>query len=80
MAEADIGIYIATAGALAIRTAIQFGERAYRISKTKREQVRRDYGVWNTNHLVKREKNRKKSTPNLILLLNSYDFIWFGLN
>lgn len=35
MSEADIGIYIATAGALAIVTAIQFGERAYRYRRLR---------------------------------------------
>ena len=35
MAEADIAIYIATAAALGICTAIQFGERAIRYRRLK---------------------------------------------
>lgn len=35
MAEAGIDIYIATAGALAIVTAIQFAERSYRYRRLK---------------------------------------------
>jgi hypothetical protein len=35
MAEADIGIYIATAGATAITIAILFAERSYRYRRLK---------------------------------------------
>jgi hypothetical protein len=38
MAEADIGIYIATAGALAITIAILFAERAYRYRRLKEKK------------------------------------------
>ena len=38
MAEADIGIYIATAGALAITIAIFFAERAYRYRRLKEKK------------------------------------------
>jgi len=39
MAEADIGIYIATAGALAITIAILFGERALRYKRAKENKA-----------------------------------------
>jgi hypothetical protein len=38
MAEADIGIFIATAGALAMTIAILFAERAYRYRRLKEKK------------------------------------------
>jgi hypothetical protein len=44
MAEADIAIFIGTAVALAIVTAIQFGERAYRYRRLEEKKHAGTYG------------------------------------
>ncbi len=45
MAEADISIFIATAGALALTIAIYFGERAYRYKRIKEGKHVGTYGM-----------------------------------
>ena len=44
MAEAGIEIFIATAACLALVTAIQFGERAYRFKRIKENKHAGTYG------------------------------------
>jgi len=44
MAEAGMAIFIATAACLAIVTAIQFGERAYRLKRIKENKHAGTYG------------------------------------
>ncbi len=62
MAEADIAIYIATAVALAICTAIQFGERAIRYRRLKEQK---SAGTMGMEYQPSRETGQegKKSTP-----------------
>jgi hypothetical protein len=62
MAEADIAIYIATAAALAICTAIQFGERAIRYRRLKEQKVAGTMGM-EYQPSGGTGEDRKKSTP-----------------
>ncbi|MFZ0511156.1 MAG: hypothetical protein WAM14_06085 [Candidatus Nitrosopolaris sp.] len=62
MAEADLAIYIATAAALAICTAIQFGERAIRYRRIKEAKSAGTMGMeYQTSDET--EQDRKRSTP-----------------
>jgi len=62
MAEADIAIYFATAAALAICTAIQFGERAIRY---RRMNEKKSFAQMGMEYQPSGEtgQDRKKSTP-----------------
>jgi hypothetical protein len=62
MAEADIAIYIATAAALAICTAIQFGERAIRYRRLKEKKYAGTMGM-EYQSSGETGQDRKKSTP-----------------
>jgi hypothetical protein len=62
MAEADIAIYIATAAALAICTAIQFGERAIRYRRLKEKKFAGTMGM-EYQPSGETGQDRKKSTP-----------------
>jgi hypothetical protein len=62
MAEADIAIYIATAVALAICTAIQFGERSIRYRRMKEQKSFAQMGM-EYQPPGEPEQERKKSTP-----------------
>jgi hypothetical protein len=62
MAEADIAIYIATAGALAITVAILYAERAIRYRRMKEKKSYAQMGM-EYQPSGETEQDRKKSTP-----------------
>jgi hypothetical protein len=62
MAEADIAIYIATAVALGICTAIQFGERGIRYRRMKEQKSFAQMGM-EYRPSGETGQDRKKSTP-----------------
>lgn len=62
MAEADIAIYIATGVALAICTAIQFGERSIRYRRMKDQKSFAQMGM-EYQPPDETAQDRKKSTP-----------------
>ena len=62
MAEADFAIYGATAAALAIVTAIQFGERSIRYRRLKEQKYAGTMGM-EYQPSGEAGEDRKKSTP-----------------
>ena len=64
MAEADFAIYGATAAALAIVTAIQFGERSIRYRRLKEQKYAGTMGMeYQPSSSGETGQDRKKSTP-----------------